>query len=100
VTANLASSARKRRRVEVAALRRLPPPLVPIDSGLEDETFWELVRALPTRQRHAVVLFYLEDLPVDEIAAVLGCAANTAKAHLHKGRRRLERELTKQRAPS
>ena len=45
--------------------------------------------ALPANQRAAVVLHYLEDLPVAEVAALMGCAASTAKVHLHRARRRL-----------
>jgi RNA polymerase sigma-70 factor (ECF subfamily) len=51
------------------------------------------VRSLPRRQAQAVALHYLEDLPVAEIARVLGCAEGTVKAHLHHGREALGRRL-------
>jgi RNA polymerase sigma factor (sigma-70 family) len=38
------------------------------------------VRALPARQRTALVLRYYADLPVDEVAEVMGCAPGTVKA--------------------
>jgi Sigma-70, region 4 len=43
----------------------------------------------------------LEDLPVAEIARVLGCAEGTVKAHLHHGRAALGRRLAlfEERAP-
>jgi RNA polymerase sigma-70 factor (ECF subfamily) len=47
------------------------------------------VAQLPRNQRLAVVLHYVDDLPVSEVAAVLGCAEATARVHLHRGRRRL-----------
>jgi RNA polymerase sigma-70 factor, ECF subfamily len=50
---------------------------------------WDAVRALPPRQRLAVVLRYLEDLPEAEIAAVMGVSPGTVAATLHAARRRL-----------
>jgi RNA polymerase sigma factor (sigma-70 family) len=47
------------------------------------------IRALPPRQRAAVALYYYEDRPLTEIAALLGCSHSTAKVHLFKARRRL-----------
>jgi len=52
----------------------------------------DLARAiawLPTQQRAAVALFYLEDRPVDEVAQLLGVSTSTAKQHLHRARTRL-----------
>lgn len=45
--------------------------------------------ALPTRQRAAVALHYLVDLPVAEVAQAMGCAPATVKVHLHRARARL-----------
>lgn len=44
---------------------------------------------LSRTQRAAVVLHYLHDLPVKDVAAVLGCGEATAKTHLHRARQRL-----------
>jgi RNA polymerase sigma-70 factor (ECF subfamily) len=44
---------------------------------------------LPPRQRSAVVLFYFEDRPMQEIADILGCSVSTGWVHLHKARKRL-----------
>lgn len=49
--------------------------------------------ALPKKQRAAVVLHYLEDLPVAAIADILECAPATAKVHLHRGRKALAERL-------
>ena len=43
-----------------------------------------LVR-LPERQREAVVLRYIGDLPISEIAEVMGCPAGTVKSHISRG---------------
>lgn len=47
------------------------------------------LRELPDNQRHAIVLYYLADLPVDLIAAELGCAEGTVRVWLSRGRVRL-----------
>ncbi|TCO65803.1 SigE family RNA polymerase sigma factor [Actinocrispum wychmicini] len=41
--------------------------------------------ALPARQRATVVLRYWEDLPVDEVAKVLGCSEGTVKSQAARG---------------
>lgn len=64
----------------------------------EDVTAWDhlpdvdLVRAvasLAPQQRAAVALFYLEDLPVEEVAHLLGVSESTVKQHLFRARARL-----------
>ena len=47
------------------------------------------VRRLPDRQRKAAVLFYYVDLPVNEIAALMGCSAGRVKSTLSDAGRRL-----------
>jgi RNA polymerase sigma-70 factor (ECF subfamily) len=56
-----------------------------------------IARLSPT-QRAAVALFYLEDKPVREVAAILGCSTATAKVHLHRARNRLAELLSEPRA--
>jgi RNA polymerase sigma-70 factor, ECF subfamily len=48
---------------------------------------------LPARQRAAVVLRYLADLTVADIANVMGCAEGTVKATLHHALRNLRVDL-------
>ena len=45
-------------------------------------------RTLPMHQRQAIVLHYLADLPVEEVAATLGARAGTVKSWLARGRTR------------
>lgn len=65
-----------RRRAQRAALERrlLPHAPTPTAPPAVDWELWEAVRALPVRQRTAVALPYVCDLPQDEIAAVMGIA--------------------------
>jgi RNA polymerase sigma factor (sigma-70 family) len=50
---------------------------------------WAAVRALPVRQRTAIALRYVCDLPQAEIAVVMDVAAGTVSATLTAARRRL-----------
>jgi RNA polymerase sigma factor (sigma-70 family) len=50
-----------------------------------DEALWEAVQELPARQRSAVALRYLADLPHREIAAAIGCSEEAARRSLHEG---------------
>lgn len=54
---------------------------------------WMALRGLPPRQRACIALRYLEDLPENEIAAVLKMKPGTVKAHLAQGRKRLRTVL-------
>jgi len=58
-----------------------------------DEGVWELVGALPPKQRAAVALRYGSDLPHAEIAAALGCSPEAARRSLHEGIKRLRKEM-------
>jgi RNA polymerase sigma-70 factor (ECF subfamily) len=49
----------------------------------------EAIARLPERQRTALVLRYLADLPLDEIADAMGCALGTVKSTLHAAVSRL-----------
>jgi RNA polymerase sigma factor (sigma-70 family) len=55
------------------------------EAPARDETLWEAVGALPERQRSAVVLRFLGDLPHREIAAAIGCSEEAARRSLHEG---------------
>ncbi|WP_018349525.1 SigE family RNA polymerase sigma factor [Longispora albida] len=51
------------------------------------------LKALPGNQRKAVVLHYLADLPISDIARELGSTENTVKSWLHRGRIALAAQL-------
>jgi RNA polymerase sigma-70 factor, ECF subfamily len=95
VVANLAVSSIRRRMAEGRAMVRLTvgrgEPIAELPAP--DHEFWAAVRALPTRQRQMVALYYLGDCSVGEIALTLGCAEGTVRATLHKGRQALAKRL-------
>lgn len=51
------------------------------------------IRSLPRRQREAVTLHHIADLPVRDVAKVMGCREGTVKAHLFRAREHLARAL-------
>ena len=54
---------------------------------------WQLLAQLPRQQRAVLVLRYYEDLPDDEIAAVLGCAPATVRSNAARGLATLRNNL-------
>lgn len=91
VAINIARSRWRRRQVmEGLLLRRAVAEPVPVPGMTEDQVaLVTALRHLPRVQREAVVLHYLADLPVEEIATGLGVAAGTVKSRLHRARARL-----------
>ena len=57
------------------------------------------IARLPERQRVALVLRYLVDLPVADVALAMGCATGTVKSTLHAALERLGVELQEQEEP-
>jgi RNA polymerase sigma factor (sigma-70 family) len=50
-----------------------------------DDQLWSAVGSLPDRQRSAVVLRFLADLPHRDIASAIGCSEAAARRSLHEG---------------
>jgi RNA polymerase sigma-70 factor (ECF subfamily) len=73
-------------------LRTVTPSLVG-ERELVATDVLEALLTLPRRQRAAIALFYLDDQPVAEIAAILSCSEGTVKTHLSRGRAALAARL-------
>lgn len=76
--------------------RRLRTPSIPERSYESSESARDLLtslKRLSPKQRAALILHYYADLPVREIARVLGSSAATVRVHLSQGRKRLRRIL-------
>ncbi|MDP9317972.1 MAG: sigma-70 family RNA polymerase sigma factor [Actinomycetota bacterium] len=83
-------------RIAAAELRRTRH-LVQLQDRAHDEPvdvteLLDALRSLSPNQRAAVFLFYQVDLPIREVARLMGTSAAAVKVHLHRGRGRL-REL-------
>ena len=88
VALNLLRRRGRRMAIERDLLRRTPPAESPppaLDPGV-----WAAVRSLPERQRTAVALRYVLDLPEAEVAQIMGTTRGSASATLTTARRRLE----------
>lgn len=83
-----------RRRMRRSALeqRKLEPPAEVTHAV--DQEIWAVVQQLPERQRVAVVLRYLLDLPEQEVATAMGISRGTVASTLAAARKRLAEWLT------
>jgi RNA polymerase sigma factor (sigma-70 family) len=84
----VARRARTQRAAELAHHRERPPACD--DDHLGDAL--DLLRGLPPRQRAALTLRYVHDLPDDAIARALGCRPATVRSLLARGRAAIRAE--------
>jgi RNA polymerase sigma-70 factor (ECF subfamily) len=99
ITVNECRRVRRRRLLQLRFWGRLawqePRRASPVSSAVDDtgERVRAAVRALPRAYREVVVLRYLEELPVAEVASILGIRANAVDVRLHRARAELRRTL-------
>lgn len=55
----------------------------------DEEEFMNLLNQLPLPQRSALLLFFVEDFSLEQIAEITGAAVGTVKSRLHYGKRAL-----------
>ena len=53
------------------------------------------IEGLNVSERTAVLLFYMEDRPIKEVAAIMNIAEGTVKAYLSRGREHLRTKLSR-----
>lgn len=68
-------------------------PSAPDAGERADEALWQRVRALPAKQRTAIVHRFVLDLAYDEIGRRMGTSAEAARQNVSTGLRRLRREV-------
>jgi RNA polymerase sigma-70 factor, ECF subfamily len=64
--------------------------------GLRDSPLAGALARLSARDREALLLRYWEELSPEQIAQALGCTRAAAAVRLHRARRRLARELSRE----
>ena len=85
VATNLAASRWRRIRVARAAAGKPAEPHAP-EVSTDTVALVSGLRTLPERQRTVLVLHYMCDLTVDQIATELGCPSGSVKSWLSRGR--------------
>jgi RNA polymerase sigma-70 factor, ECF subfamily len=99
VATNLAVSRWRHDRAARAFARELAGEQVMSEISPNTVALVHGLRTLPERQRVVLVLHYLADMSVDQIAADLGCPAGSVKAWLSRGRAALAVALAETAAP-
>ena len=100
ITVNQCRAHRRRSALRLRWLRQMwsrpdtnHQPATAADGDETSRQVREAVADLPTRDREVIVLFYLEDFSVPQIAQLLGAKNNTIEVRLHRARRRLKTKL-------
>jgi RNA polymerase sigma factor (sigma-70 family) len=83
---------RARRALPVAEPAAVQELVAPAQQEHDGE-LWDAVGELPERQRSAVTLRFLADLPHREIAAAIGCSEDAARRSLHEGLAKLRKAV-------
>ena len=65
----------------------------PAYSDYHDE-MWEIVNSLDEEFRTVIIMFYYNDIPVNQIAEYLDIAPGTVKSRLNRGRKKLKELIT------
>ncbi len=94
VAINRLSNHRRSLRRRAAALLRLrnPEPRPGAESQMQSD-LEVAIRSLPLRQRVAVALYYVEGLPVAQVARSMGISEGSVNTHLHRARAALKPTL-------
>ncbi len=95
------SRLRKRKNMEnlnqaMAGLSQLEKPHTPEDSLInsqKDQALWNALEKLGEKHRLPVLLYYYHDLPISEIAEILGTNEGTIHSRLFTARTRLRAEM-------
>ncbi|MBN1266835.1 MAG: sigma-70 family RNA polymerase sigma factor [Anaerolineales bacterium] len=102
VTANLAYTYVKRRSRGFQVLREMgewlarefkPGPQAIVEHDEICSVIKEALATLPISQRIVVVLYYVNDLTLQEISEIIEVPVGTVKSRLHYGRLKLKKEL-------
>ena len=65
------------------------------DDGFAYQELYSAIDGLNVSERTAVLLFYMEDRPIKEIAVIMNVTEGTVKGYLSRGREHLKTKLSK-----
>lgn len=93
---NLARDRGRRKVVEGAYVSSLRIEYADSNRNLETrDEMWNALRALPSRQRTAIVLRIYEDLSEAETAELMQCSVGAVKSYLSRGLKKLRESIDK-----
>jgi RNA polymerase sigma factor (sigma-70 family) len=81
----------RRRARQAVPVPEVPEAGGPAEPSISDELLWAAVRALPTKQRHAVTYRYVADLSYADVASVMGTSEAAARRNAADGIQALRR---------
>jgi RNA polymerase sigma factor (sigma-70 family) len=73
--------------------QHIDTPVAPAEPP--DDELWARVRALPPKQREAVALRTILDLPYADIAATMATSVEAARRNVHEGLKTLRKEVSR-----
>ena len=79
--------------VERVVIATTPSPERSVEAQELQDLLYEAIGRLEFKQRSTLVLFYLQDFSLNEIAEIMECPVGTVKSRLHYARESLRREL-------
>ncbi len=91
---NLATSRHRRLAVRRRVAARTPPPEPVPALDADHVALVDGLRRIGERQRRALILHYLADMPIADIARETGVPEGTVKSWLHRGRAELAKHLS------
>ena len=94
VLINMSIDVQRRRSREQRAHARSPVPSSGEAPDLPTPALWSAVRQLPRLQRSVVALHYVDDMPIAEVATVLGVSPGSVKTSLSRARKALAPALS------
>ena len=80
--------------LDVPAARAGPGPEA-TDGRFRHEDLYRAIGMLPDKERATLLLFYMEDKPVKEVASILDIPAGSVRAYLTRGRQHVKNYLEK-----
>jgi RNA polymerase sigma-70 factor, ECF subfamily len=75
------------------SLEEAPEPLSKVEPVLGRIEIERLLTILPDEQREVIVLFYLEERSIEEVATMLDLPEGTVKSYLHRARKAMATKL-------
>jgi RNA polymerase sigma-70 factor (ECF subfamily) len=93
IVANECRMARRTRWWHVVRFAETPEPPAPVAPAFSSDDLREAVLKLEPADRAALFCFFYLDLPMEEVARVLGCSPTAARSRVYRAARRLRPEL-------